>query len=328
MRKHGRYYLNRYRRIQYRSRNAALKEGVFILIISLALASACTLTADQPIRLSPGPHLFIDDYLIAEQRNLERRINQPNRLPNPVVTGPEDENFDTWITVLRDPETRMFRMWYNSAAGKHQSHLAYIESRDGIEWIRPHRVLDDPSHIQYGATVIDEGPEWPDSNTRYKFAWWSRGGFMIAVSPDGFVWKDIAPEPVIIINHDVSSLCYDPIRKRYIALLQEKSQLGGKLKEIRRIPHSSVSTDLLNWKRPWPIVIPDERDEGITQYYGIGGVMARGELLIGMLKVLRDDVVAEGAPEGAFGVGYTVLAWSRDTETHCSSPLSNATATA
>ena len=46
----------------------------------------------------------------------------------------------------------------------------------------------------------------------------------------------------------------------------------------------------------------------------MSGVIARGDLLIGTLKVLRDEVVAEGAPAGAFGVGYTTLAWSRDGE--------------
>lgn len=31
-----------------------------------------------------------------------------------------------------------------------------------------------------------------------------------------------------------------------------------------------------------------------------------------MVKVLRDDLVAEGAPSEAYGLGYTVLCWSRD----------------
>jgi hypothetical protein len=44
------------------------------------------------------------------------------------------------------------------------------------------------------------------------------------------------------------------------------------------------------------------------------GAIARGDLLIGLLKVLRDDLPAD--PDGPkAGLGYTVLAWSRDGET-------------
>jgi hypothetical protein len=79
-----------------------------------------------------------------------------------------------------------------------------------------------------------------------------------------------------------------------------------------RCPTQSVSTDLLHWSTPSPVITPDGRDQGVTQFYGMAGVVARGDLLIANLKVLRDDVTAEGAPAGAYGIGYTVLAWSRD----------------
>jgi len=46
----------------------------------------------------------------------------------------------------------------------------------------------------------------------------------------------------------------------------------------------------------------------------MGGLIARGGLLIGMLRVLRDDLPAD--PGGDVrGIGYTVLAWSRDGQT-------------
>jgi hypothetical protein len=59
--------------------------------------------------------------------------------------------------------------------------------------------------------------------------------------------------------------------------------------------------------------MPDQKDEGLTEYYSVGNVIARGGLLIGLLKVLRDDLPAE--PDGKVqGIGYTVLAWTRDGE--------------
>jgi hypothetical protein len=75
----------------------------------------------------------------------------------------------------------------------------------------------------------------------------------------------------------------------------------------------SVSDDLVHWKEPWYVVTPDARDQGETQFYCMAGLLARGDLLVGTLKVLRDDLPADAGGPVA-GIGYTVLAWSRDGE--------------
>jgi hypothetical protein len=73
----------------------------------------------------------------------------------------------------------------------------------------------------------------------------------------------------------------------------------------------STSTDLIHWTEPRYIITPDEKDEGETQFYCMGGVIARGDLLVGMVRVLRDDLPADpGGPVA--GIGYTTLVWSRD----------------
>jgi hypothetical protein len=72
---------------------------------------------------------------------------------------------------------------------------------------------------------------------------------------------------------------------------------------------------LLNWEKPWYVITADDSvDEGETQFYAMNGYLNRGDLLIGLVKVLRDDLVAPDTPEGAYGIGYTTLAWSRDGE--------------
>ena len=68
---------------------------------------------------------------------------------------------------------------------------------------------------------------------------------------------------------------------------------------------------------------PDEKDPGITEWYGMVGFQVRGDLLVAFLQVLRDDLTCEGAPREASaanptrsgGMGHTVLCWSRDGET-------------
>src|SRR5205823_2846420 len=112
----------------------------------------------SPTILKPGAYVLLDNFLIEQTSNLTRTINCPKRtLKQPVVTAKEDHNFQPYVTVLRDSQSQRFRIWYDVAVSGGQSHLAYMESEDGIRWIRPHRVLDDPAHITFGASVLDEG---------------------------------------------------------------------------------------------------------------------------------------------------------------------------
>jgi len=110
----------------------------------------------NPIELKPGPHLFIDDYLIGSQSFLSRTVNNPDKLPEPVVTGGKDgdQNFQPYMSILRDPDTKRFRIWYGTPETASQSHIGYMESEDGIHWIRPHRILKDPHEIKFGVTVL------------------------------------------------------------------------------------------------------------------------------------------------------------------------------
>lgn len=303
-----------------------------LLAMSLLLAGATTslpgeVEAKHPIPLSPGPHLLIDDYLIASQSGLQRRLEHPVRLPEPVVTGPEDKNFQPYVSVVRDPQSKRFRMWYGVPAQPGQaspSRLAYIESDDGIHWKRPHRVLDDPGGlpVRFGASVFDEGPEFSDPSKRYKFGWnygdfTIPSGLMVATSPDGFDWNPIAPNPPVLVHtHDINNIYRDPIRNHYLATVNmlvpepgwtDAQGANGK----RRRTFQSTSDDLIHFTTPREVIPPDERDEGEFQYYGMSGYLARGPLLIGLIKVLRDDLPAEPGGE-VRGIGYTALAWSRD----------------
>lgn len=277
----------------------------------------------------PAPYLMLDDTLIDKTEGVSRTINSPSRLPDPIVTSYEDGNFQPWITVIRDPQTRRFRMWYNvpeTPGNKSFSSLAHIESEDGIHWQRPHRVLKTPK-FQFGASVIDEGPDYREPSQRFKFASWYEGGLRIAASPDGLEWTSLADGNVVLrADHDVTAIDRDPIRGRYMALVSNVPNRGP-YKSLR-IPYQSVSDDLLNWKKPsWEIVRPDPDaviERGETQFYGMSAAIARGRLLVSMVKVLRDDLNCEPGKTAKelhddsnrpfAGIGYTVLAWSQDGE--------------
>jgi hypothetical protein len=233
-----------------------------------------------------------------------------------VVTGPEDRNDQPYVTVLRDPKSRCFGMWYNASGDERQHNLfalGYLESDDGIRWQRPHRLLQGPPGMRWGASVVDDGIEFADLGRRFKLAWWQKGGLHLAFSKDGLSWEPLAPGAVLKHDHDINCLFRDPIRKRYLAMVSSYTT-GPTWSGKRRVTLTSVSDDLLHWKKPWRVFAPDDRqDSGETQFYCMGGLLARGQMLIGMLKVLRDDLPADPGGKVA-GIGYTALAWSHDGE--------------
>ncbi len=300
----------------------------FIFICAIFMLQCQSPVKESPLELDAGPHLFIDDYLIAEQSFLSRTVNNPEKYMEPIVTSGEDgdENFQPWLSVVRDPDTGLFRIWYNIPENIHQSHLGYMESEDGIHWIRPHRVLKDPCFINFCCSVIDHGPNYPDPIKRFVLATFSRPGIRIATSPDGLDWKALVDTAVIKHSHDIISLHWDSIRKRYLAIVGEKINWND-WRETRRIPYQSVSNDLLHWEQQWPILMPKigaPIEQGETQFYGMSGIIARGDILIGLVKILRDDLNATPGKTAkemgdmgrkAAGIGYTVLAWSRDGKT-------------
>ena len=269
--------------------------------------------AQAPLRLGLGSHLFLDDYLIAESTNLERVICQPERLPEPIVTGPEDKCFQPYVTVVCDAEAKRFRIWYGVPESASQSHLGYMESSDGIHWLRPHRVLNDPCQIQFGVSILDEGAAYAPRERRFKYGYYGSGGLQIAASANGLDWTNASAEPVLRHDHDINCIFRDPHRQQYVAMVSSV-RTGPTWKGRLRIPMQSVSEDLLHWAEPWIIISPDDADQGETQFYCLGGLLVRGSLLIGMLRVLRDDLPAD--PGGSVaGIGYTVLAWSDDGRT-------------
>jgi len=273
--------------------------------------------ATEPIPLGVGPHLFIDDHLVGSSTNVVRTVNRPERqLKEPIVHGKKgkgDNCFQPYMSVLRDPKTGRFRIWYGVHVNETRSRLGYMESDDGINWIRPHRVLDDPGPIQFGVSILDEGPEFPDAANRFKYAYWWGNGMMVAGSPDGLTWKLLSPRSVLEHNHDICNIYKDRVRNRYMGICSTYVT-GPRWSGNRRVTVQSVSDDLIHWAKPWRVLTPDDTlEQGETQFYAMCGFLQRGDLLIGMVKVLHDDFAADpGGPKA--GVGWTSLAWSRDGE--------------
>ena len=71
----------------------------------------------SPLRLAPGPHLFLDDLLVAESTRVTRRVNPPERVPeNPLVPSisaaggrPGVGCSGNQVSACYDPATQMYK---------------------------------------------------------------------------------------------------------------------------------------------------------------------------------------------------------------------------
>lgn len=308
--------------------------------------------------LANGPHLLIDDHLIARSLGVERKVLPPKRfLDAPIVTGAiEHQNWQPFLTVLHDPAApreRRFRMWYNADAvddpadGNFFGVSAVLDSADGIHWPGPYHRLESltaDGRVRFGASVIDDGAREFPPGGRFKQLYFDAGqrvGPRAAFSDDGLQWTIQTPAPIFATNNgdDIWSAGFDPLRKRYfligktLAPFKWTNAEGQPVTATIRRYATRFSHDFKTWSEPQIVFSPDDHDSGITQWYGAAGFLVRGDLLIGFLRELRDDLSPEGVPPeaidantrgqaglgasglgsaGGAGMGYTVLTWTRD----------------
>lgn len=275
---------------------------------------------ELPVPAEPGPHLLLDEYLISSAHAVRRVVLPPRRdpaLPNPLVTGPGDRCVQPFFTVLRDPQTGRYRIWYGAWRDDRSSsgtQLATMESPDGIHFVRPHRICSTPE-IQFGSEVIDRGAGYPEPAARFVYSYWFGGGLRLLVSADGFTWKPLVEGVVLAHDHDIDGVTWDPLRETYVATVSTYIT-GAAWSGQRRTTMMSWSRDLRHWETPWYVLSASDRlDAGRTEFYAMDGYLTRGPLRLGMVKVLRDDLVAAGTAPGSFGRAHTALAWSRDGRT-------------
>ena len=203
----------------------------------------------QQYKLFPGPQLFIDDYLIEMSEGLTRTVHQPEKLPDPVISGHGwYQQTKSHFKVVYDPELRRFRMWFVGRSRKagpgekaaNTDYVAYAESDDGIDWHEPELGLIEINGSKKNNAVadsadnlvlIDHGPDWPEPQMRYIMVSigrryrptptaWRRRTFLARYSADGLHFVDHPTNPVYIAtSRRLSGRLagfWDPLQRRYL----------------------------------------------------------------------------------------------------------------
>lgn len=231
--------------------------------------------------------LFVDDRRVLRMAGVRRKSHAARKLDRPVLEGTKPwEVFvhdgvkipyvATYGTVLRDPVSGSFRMWYNV----HQT-TCHAVSDDGLAWNRS------PINPRDGSNVIDlfgfhspsiihdlreEDPERRFKalgslegfdreviarlKARFKSSGWYRRShaYAAAYSADGVRWKRY-PEPVLM-GMDTITMAQDPATGEYLALhknTQDPRSFGRQI-------FLSTSRDMQTWSEPELAMATDEED--------------------------------------------------------------------
>lgn len=205
-------------------------------MIPLFLFAASMLAADRVADASSGKTprpgdmvLFpMDDVTIPWRENLKVTMMQPvKHAGNPVMRGGPVEGVDGFGTLLYGTVIKdggKLRMWYLATARadsripgdaerlKLYRPVAYAESTDGVNWVRPNLGLvefrgnrnnnlvaiepqSDPYSRAYDFIAVHHDADDPDPSQRYKMAYITQdiprasGSTATAVSADGLRWK-------------------------------------------------------------------------------------------------------------------------------------------
>ena len=309
-------------------RHRILSAAAVYLTLLVLLPVICSAT--DAIVVGTESQLFLDDHLIARSDGLTRIFRSPVRRSEPVLDFARFETTQHHTSVIYDPTRRLYRIWYTSKG----QNIRHAESQDGIHWKNGKFLEGTGPRMTFG--VMDDRANKPGRAERFKMvaqvATENRGsGMGVYVSLDGLRWTPYQKNPVIPhwpdgvgnytyhkIGDIIGGLFYDPIHERYTATFQmgalpkdgfKPGPLAGKT--IRRLVGMSVSKDCFHWEEPWRTCVPDQQDDGLLEFYGMRGIHARGKLLIGFVRVLRDDLPHEEGGK-VNGIGYTVLVISRD----------------
>jgi hypothetical protein len=290
-----------------------------------------------------GPNLFVDDYLIARSSGLQRVTHAPAKRPEPILRKAEPWHSRPlfYCKVLYDKDMGRFRMWYNVGFNAVEPTFcyAYAESQDGLTWTRPNLGLVEvqgsrennliAAPFNHAALVlVDDGPQCPDPARRFKMAF-TGDGLWVAFSPDGLRFTEYPGNPVIEMHAnkvpigqpdyennigDIADGCWDPLKSEYLVGCKvERTGFPGKARRhfpgYRRCVGVTTSRDFIHWIRPRLLFTPDPAN-GMEEFYGFKPLI-RGNLYIGFMRVLRDDLAADDV-NPLDGIGWTELISSRD----------------
>jgi hypothetical protein len=213
-----------------------------------------------PVILEDRKHLFIDDVLIAEKKNVSLNVNPPRMAERVIenIIGP----FRKHLNVIEDDDG-LIRM-YNAVD---DDYLAVRTSPDGINWeipSLPNGNYKDKSnvvlHQSTGMGIVFIDPNAPvEERWKYLSDYHRRGVFLFS-SPDGWSFKRYKIPVLPFRSGSQANIFYDDQRQLYVSYHRSDftKTLSGDTER------TFVMTETPNLIKPWPF-IPVSQIESIEK---------------------------------------------------------------
>jgi hypothetical protein len=255
------------------------------IFICINVFCVSMISAQELVPVGLQKQLLVDDYIIAEKKNITRELGHVEKL-GPVL-GPDiptdftrddgsRENLNPWfamrLTVLFNELDKKYQMWYRAGG---EAYTGYAESENGINWIKPligmgrrtnlisYRGADHGTFFE-SAVMIDPTVPWGHPE-KYKAAYnpgdpWDCEA-AIAYSSDGIHWRAYNNgEPVTGRAADTfNQIIWDPIARRYMLITRTDLGTEGGATEERaaRIIVHGKDNDLMNYPEAWvdPVIV-------------------------------------------------------------------------
>jgi len=231
--------------------------------------------SEKVITLKAGRQLFVDDYLIDELTNCEKKYYSAEKnVKNPVLIPDLNEcNFSApnMDSVIWDPYSKHFKMWYSMEEAPIPTKFAI--SDNGVDWFKPiiinkkkengylpccsacknkykdykgtNNFLVTLGGCQNGkgrgsSTQILDRKE-TNRDKIFKMVWGHCHNLNICISKDGINW-DLAREKTGWGGGSPWYLCYNPFKKKYVYTFRDNLPHVG-LTRINRFKEVENLTD-------------------------------------------------------------------------------------
>jgi hypothetical protein len=219
-------------------------------------ALAVLLPAGLVAAPEPARHLFLDPAFLTEMEHAARAVNPPET--REVVIRPDrpwEQLMISFFLTVREEAGRL-RMWYICRDGENRPNLAYAESADGINWVKPSLGLVD-YHGSRENNLVGipnlEGVVLRDERApaaeRYVYLTnvYSEG-IMRFHSPDGLRWTKEAV-PLLRFESDTQNVMVrDERLGKYVVYLRGWTP-GTDTQRARKV----VRLELDDYRQPLPI---------------------------------------------------------------------------
>lgn len=220
------------------------------------------LVAVSSAKAQPARHLFLDPAFVEHSENVALHVN-PAQQREFVIRADkpwEQLMISLFLTVLDEGDK--LRMWYICRDKQNQPNVAYAESTDGVNWVKPHLGI-----VEYEGSKDNnlvgipwlEGTVFRDERApaekRYNYITHvlEEGGGMVRFhSPDGLHWSQDA-EPLSKFGADSQTVVYwDESTGKYAFYLR-----GWEERADKKLYRTVVRADLDNLTTPHPLTPTD-----------------------------------------------------------------------